>query len=262
MGSFNTYSKVSIKLMYNMNKYFLVVIIGLIFLSCKEKERVIIIEKYQSGATKVEEVYKGDKRKKEGTYLIRSYYENGKLLSEVEVMDSLRNGLTVTYHENGQLKDRIFYEDGIVVDTLKRWYPNGQLKQKTFWVDGKIQGHHNEWYDDGNIWSSAILEEGNGTIEYFYKDKTTHWKGFMKDNLADSTFLYFYPNGVLEREGNFVLGKEEGEWKYYYDDGKLYKKNAFSKGELDGEYIVYDRDGKVIEKGKYKDGELLEMKKN
>ena len=58
--------------------------------------------------------------------ICKTYYENGQLKSEENVVDGKRNGIAKWYYENGQLEFEANYKDNEVV-SIKRYDINGKL---------------------------------------------------------------------------------------------------------------------------------------
>lgn len=80
-------------------------------------------EFYETGQKRMEGPL--EKRRREGLW--KSYYEDGKIWSEGEYKDGLRDGLTITYHPNGVKRfEGAFYQSkksGI----WKFWDENGEF---------------------------------------------------------------------------------------------------------------------------------------
>ena len=71
--------------------------------------------------------------------VIRTYYENGQVKSEVEVHNNRKDGLTKEYYQDGTIKALIYYKNGREDDIAMFFYPNGILKREVKYSHGKIK---------------------------------------------------------------------------------------------------------------------------
>ena len=60
--------------------------------------------------------------------VVRTYYNTGKLLSEVYMVNGKKNGIYKKYYKNGQLDTICSYTDDKKNGEYKSYYTNGQLK--------------------------------------------------------------------------------------------------------------------------------------
>lgn len=107
----------------------------------------IIREYYNNGKLREECYYKGGKR--EGAY--KSYYENGKLRMKCSYKDGKQEGTYEGYYENGKLRAKCSYKDGKLEGAFERYYDDGQLNVKCNFKDGKKEGLCQIWDDEGNV---------------------------------------------------------------------------------------------------------------
>jgi len=70
-------------------------------------------------------------------YIVRYYYENGKLYYEHPYQHGKRHGIWKGWYENGQLQYEHFYQHGQEHGICKGWYKNGQLEYEEHWENGK-----------------------------------------------------------------------------------------------------------------------------
>ena len=72
--------------------------------------------------------------------LIKSFYSNGKLKSEITYSDSIRDGEAKFYYEDGNLKEERNYVNGKVDGTVKLYNKNGKIAEIFTITDGKREG--------------------------------------------------------------------------------------------------------------------------
>ena len=76
---------------------------------------------YNDGSKHEENVMSGN-----GTS--RTWYADGKLQSEVKVVDGKKDGMFVSWYNNGQKKDEVPYVNGVKEGKTREWHENGKLK--------------------------------------------------------------------------------------------------------------------------------------
>ena len=70
------------------------------------------------------------------TYIVRRYYDNGKLW----------------YQDK--------YQNGKLHGTCKRWHKNGKLRWEYEYQNGKEHGTWKGWYKDGQLWYQREYQNG------------------------------------------------------------------------------------------------------
>ena len=117
---------------------------------------------YESGKLKSRMTDTGNKTKLEG------YYENGNLITEVNLVNEKIGELTKTYPEgivkayypNGALKSKIEFKKGLGNGIYETYYENGKLFEKTIMKDGKPDGKYEVYGPDGKLEESVFYKNG------------------------------------------------------------------------------------------------------
>ena len=117
---------------------------------------------YESGKLKSRMTDTGNKAKLEG------YYENGNLITEVNLVNEKMGELTKTYPEgivkayypNGALKSKIEFKKGLGNGIYETYYENGKLFEKTIMKDGKPDGKYEVYGPDGKLEESVFYKNG------------------------------------------------------------------------------------------------------
>lgn len=103
----------------------------------------------------------------------------------------------------------------------------------------------------------------NGPIRFLRSDSNTVMQGFMRNGLADSTFiLYHISLGNYKREAMksfFRNGLKEGEETEYNDKGVIIFIRNYHEGMLEGVYKHFDDYGHLVTSGTYKAGKKEEV---
>lgn len=92
--------------------------------------------------------------------LIKSYYNNGKLKSEINYSDNIREGIAKFYYPNGNIKEELNFIDGAVDGVVKEYYEHGQLKELYTIENGRREGPVSFYSEDGNYLKSTNYVAG------------------------------------------------------------------------------------------------------
>jgi TonB family protein len=92
--------------------------------------------------------------------LVKSYYPNGALQSEINYSSNVRDGLAKFYYPNGKLNREINYTEGRVEGVVKEYYENGNVKEIYEIVDGKRSGIASFFELDGKNSKNLTFENG------------------------------------------------------------------------------------------------------
>ena len=80
-----------------------------------------------------------------------SFYDNGKIQSQITWHNGQRYGLAKTFFENGKLDRKASYVNDNMHGHYERYHENGQLRSIGQLVNDEQSGHW-EWYDEnGNL---------------------------------------------------------------------------------------------------------------
>lgn len=137
---------------------------------------------------------KADEKLPEGTDVVREYFSNGKVKSEITAINGLREGPTRNYDREGRLLSEVTYvnnkkegratnyysKTGKVNSTLeykagikqgdeRYYYENGQVYRISPYINGLIDGTQKLYYEGGQLLAEVPYKEGYagmGTREY------------------------------------------------------------------------------------------------
>lgn len=188
--------------------------------------------------------------------VVKSYYENGNLRSELKYNDGKLNGECKWYYESGKPMMVSTYVMGVLEGEAWRWYENGQKEAHFFFKNNKKDG----------------VSESFNVAGILVKKET------YKDGVLNGGFSQWYDNGALFVEGGYLDGMMHGSWMIFYDDGTVASNAIYEKGtgvqrgfnqgggytvtlihykdnQKDGEEIHYSPDGRVTEILLWKNGE-------
>ena len=144
----------------------------------------------------------------ENPHLVRIFYDNGCLKSEVMFLNDKMYGELKLYDEKGKIKLIENYENGIKNGKEVFYYENGQVKSQGNYQNGKKNGLFQSYSPKGELISETIYQDGTVIENKVYKEfslsKATPKKrmmGFYKFLLAVliiSCLLFLY-YGMIQK---------------------------------------------------------------
>ncbi len=133
-----------------------------------------------------------------GDNIVRSYFKDGKLKSEISVKHGLHDGLSKSYYANGKISLELFYQAGKRHGMSRRYYESGGLYQVTEYKDDKIDGSRKKYTKQGKLMSE----------ESFVNNLPCN---FLKEYLDDGSLRKGYPTIIifpvdrLKHDGTYIL---------------------------------------------------------
>src|ERR1035437_4633 len=97
--------------------------------------------------------------------LVKTYFPDGKIESEIFYVNKIREGAAKFYFENGNLRREFSYVNGKVDGLLKEYYDNGKLKLTYNIENGKKEGRISLFKGDGTYLTDIPFERGKRVIE-------------------------------------------------------------------------------------------------
>jgi len=97
--------------------------------------------------------------------LVKTYYPNGKIESEIIYVNKIREGAAKFYYENGNIRQEFSYVNGKVDGLVKEYFENGKLKLTYNIENGKKEGRVSIFKEDGTFLTDIPYEKGKRVIE-------------------------------------------------------------------------------------------------
>ncbi len=103
--------------------------------------------------------------------VVKTFYSNGAIESEINYRDGIRDGEARFYYENGNVKELRNYSNGKVEGFVKIYSETGNLKETFVIENGRREGPTSVFDDNGNYLSDIYYENGKlvipATYDYF-----------------------------------------------------------------------------------------------
>lgn len=110
-----------------------------------------------------------EKKVKKLEGMVKHYYEDGSLASEITYKDKKRHGYAKGYYKGGALQGEFNYENGELHGINKIYHLNGRVYRESPYTNGKIDGIQKLYRKDGSLLAEVPYKEGElgvGTKEY------------------------------------------------------------------------------------------------
>jgi len=105
-------------------------------------------------------------------FIVRSYYETGKVKQESTIENGIFNGPSKQFYENGKIMEEVYFKNGEYDKTRKYYFPNGQLWIEQEYKNGLRWNVIANYDEKGNKRDAGTLKNGNGTVILYNEDGT------------------------------------------------------------------------------------------
>lgn len=187
--------------------------------------------------------------------IVKSYWDNGNLKSELRYKDGKLNGDCLWYHSNGKKKMQSHYDMNVMNGETVMWYENGNLEARYFAKDNEYDSIFESYNVDGKLVKQENYRGGvkHGAMRQWYDSGKIFVVGQYEDGMFDGEWKVYYENGALGSEARYDKG--EGQQTGYSPDGIKVALIHYTDNVKNGEEIHYDRDGSVREILLWEEGE-------
>ncbi|MGD1006877.1 MAG: TonB family protein [Ignavibacteriaceae bacterium] len=117
--------------------------------------------------------------------LIKSFYTNDTLQSEINYSNNVRQGSAKYYYQNGKLKQELNYTDGKVEGVVKEYFENGNVKEVYTIEDGKRNGSVSLFDEDGKYLKDITYENGNLVQEEAAAEDTSSKQAMAQNEISN-----------------------------------------------------------------------------
>ncbi len=202
-----------------------------------------------------------------------SYFPDGSVHFDYEMLLNERHGKYVYYHPNGKPSIKGQYEDGERQGVWERYHFNGQLYSVGKYFDDQLDSVWTYYHDNGTVSSRGPWKnsEKHGSFIYYSPDgKTVVEKKFVHNDLVayrsltgampgewvaftgNQTIDLTFPDGKPAWHQEYKNGLSNGVVREYYSNGVLYEENRYVNGDLEGDQKSYYQNGKLKQIEQYK----------
>jgi antitoxin component YwqK of YwqJK toxin-antitoxin module len=115
-------------------------------------------------------------------YVVRYYYNSGKISKEINYHQNQRHGKYIRWHYNRIKYYETDYHQGQLHGKDIVWYDNGQKHWERDYYQGQLHGKAIRWYENGQKWTEIEYHQGQLHGKYIVCDNNgrKHWEGHYK----------------------------------------------------------------------------------
>jgi hypothetical protein len=151
-------------------------------------DTVIVKEYYSDGSVKSEISAVGKLRQG----WTRNYDRKGRLLSEVYYINNLREGIARNYYaSSGKLNSTLEYKNGVKQGNEIWYYESGKEYRVSPFVNGFIEGLQKFYFENGQLMAEIPYKGGSPGIG-------------LKEFKEDGTLIKDYPRLVIRKEDHLI----------------------------------------------------------
>jgi len=194
------------------------------------------------------------------TKVVREFYPNGRLKSEIHYRFGKEHGMMTYYNKNyGGKSLEIKMKNGKKNGKLTRYFFNGNLETTAYYINDVIDGQERIYAMDGSLILETNYKLGVKDGPYF----SWHTKGMPKEIGAfnngnfHGNWEYYDERGCMVGEAKFDNGN--GVQIAYTSHGELARKTNYENNLKNGEEIYYAPNGEVEKVFLFKDDKIIEI---
>lgn len=101
--------------------------------------------------------------------VVKSYYPNRAVKSELTYVNDILDGTAKYYHENGKVKLEQNFSRGILNGRVKEFYENGNPKEEYFVKDGVLDGDKKLYSENGQLKELISYSEGIASVRKVFE---------------------------------------------------------------------------------------------
>lgn len=177
----------------------------------------------------VEQIQGGEKQ------VLKDFYKNGNLKSEIIVTDGVYDGEAKQYYEDGTLANSANFKNDVRVGVNLVYYENGAIKIKEYYNNkGELEGSFEEYFEEGTIKIKGTYSQNQrtGIWKEYYEDNVLYEENTLSANEFNGVQKVYHRNGQLAVVGEAFNGLEEGEWIFLDVDKDTLKIETYRNGEV------------------------------
>ncbi len=195
-----------------------------------------------------------DKKEKD---VVRSYWDNGNLKSELRYKDGKLNGDCFWYFSNGRPDMKAHYDMNVMEGEVLRWYENGNIQSRYYIKKDQYDSIFESYNVFGNLVKIEHYKEGvlHGEYKQWYDSGKLFMEGAYNEGMLHGKWMVYYEGGAVGSVATYENGA--GLQKGYSPDGTLITEINYKDNVRDGNEIQYNRDGSVKEILVWDSGEFV-----
>jgi TonB family protein len=156
--------------------------------------------------------------------IVKTYYDDGSIESEIAYVNDILDGLSVFYFPNGNIREEIPFSYGKVSGVRRKYYTNGLIKEEIHLADGLLDGLTKKFYENGGLKEAINYEAGKllkkidvpfdstyaAPLEDYLAGNRQYKLSKEADIVSDAEICPVPVNGIKDIQNNLVIPKDTG----------------------------------------------------
>jgi antitoxin component YwqK of YwqJK toxin-antitoxin module len=198
----------------------------------------IVREYFENGRIKSEITAKGNLRQG----ITKNYSKNGILLSEVNYINNKKDGPSINYYASGKIHSRLMYKNGVKEGESFWYYKSGKVFRINPFKNGKLDGIQKFYFENGKIMAEVPYRNGQpGLGLKEYSESGDLLRNYPAIQFKEINQIFSHQTIILK----VFLSNNSTRVKFYFDnllDGKFLDEHAITipvqKGIATKEYRI------------------------
>ena len=180
---------------------------------------------------------------------MKMYYKNGNLKLEANLVNGLKEGVSIIYYENGNKQRELTWNQDALNGKQIDYYENGNKQREVTMEQDIADGNETEYYEDGKIKFSCNYEDGKktGLYEEFYPNGKLGYNIPYYNDMANGIAKIYDENGNFVRSVTIVNDTANGKAiDIDLSNGNYMEYLMLRDSIVNGKVDLFNSDGKLI----------------
>ncbi len=196
---------------------------------------------------------------------IKEYYPDGQINIEENYKDGKKDGFYKIFYKNGNLQFEYNFKNGRQIGSAKEFYKSGQLKSiKTDFING-VSYTKKKWWENGNLKETSETTNIQDKIRYWREDGTIESEKIREHFTPKKStdFFYLKENSIQYwKNGNIksiflIVNNITEEFKEFYENGNLKGKQIYEENGKPKNFKEYYENNQIKHEKNFKNGFLI-----
>lgn len=191
----------------------------------------------------------------------KSYYPNGKIMSEISYRFGKEHGISKYYYQDhsNRVELEVSMKNGKKEGDCIHYYYTGKAESITHYVQDSIDGIQSAYDWDGTKLSETHYKNGKKHGEHctWHPNRQLMIKGSFYQDLFDGVWEYYDERGFSVGEARFDKGK--GVQYGYDENGNLIRISHFENNMKNGKEISFNAQGDTTQILLFKDDYIVDL---
>ena len=137
-----------------------------------------------------------------GIRIVREYYNDGKLKSEISMKDNTKHGITRKYNKQNKMISSVNYADNKKEGVATNYYPSGKVHSTITYMQDRKNGQEVWYYENGRPFreNPFVDDKINGMQKFYYENGKIKAEVPFKNNFPGIGLKEYTEEGILMKK--------------------------------------------------------------